>query len=135
MPEEVGLASYQSTARSAPEKVLAQLMEKSRLKAALCAVQADLDAAIPALSPSEMQELQGLMAVEVAAVDGDVENMRHQIAEELAQPIKAMRIQISRTSSSILAREVERRVARGSYPSAQALIAEALHYTFGDSRL
>ena len=135
MPGEVGLASYQSTARSAPERVLAKLIEKSRLKAALCAVQADLDAAIPALSPSEMQELQGLMAVEVAAVDADVENMRNQISEELAASTRAMTVKISRTSSSILAGEAERRVARGSYPSAQALISEALKYTFGEDRL
>jgi hypothetical protein len=73
-----------------------------------------------------------MMAGEVATVDADVENMRAQIAEEAAQPVKAMSVQISRSSSSIIAREVERRVARGSYPSAQALISEALHYTFGD---
>ena len=59
--ESRGLTAYQGSqgGRSAPRQVFfAALLEKSRLRAALAAVQADIDAAIPALSHDDLQELQ-----------------------------------------------------------------------------
>jgi hypothetical protein len=130
-----GLGGYQG-GRSAPRAVLAKLIEKSRLRAALAAVQADLDAAIPALSPNELQDLQLLLAGEVQAADADAEALRQQVAEEsaLAQTTRAMQITIPRRASAILGAEAERRIARGVYPSAESLVGEAVAKAFAGAR-
>jgi hypothetical protein len=132
MPDEnhVGLRAYQSglEGKSAPRAVFIKLLEKTRLRAALAAVQSEIDAAIPTLSHGELQELQVMMATEIAAADIDAESLRAQIAEEaaLAQTTKAMSITIARRASVVLGMEAERRVQRGVFASAESLVGEAV---------
>jgi hypothetical protein len=139
MPDEtcIGLSGYSSAgAKSAARRAFLALQEKCRLRAALAAIQADLDAMIPTLNANELQELRGLMAGEVQAIDQDAAALRAKIAEEerLSKSTKAMQVQISRSASTILASEVERRISRGIYPSAEALINEAVAAHFGGGR-
>ena len=78
------------------------------------------------------KELQTMMAVEVAAADVDVESLRAQVEQEaaLAQTTKAMQVRIPRRAAAVLAAEVERRIARGVYPSAESLVGEAVAKAF-----
>jgi hypothetical protein len=96
-------------AKSAPQRVLAKLIEKTRLRAALAAVQADIDAVLPALNAGELQELQSLMASEIQMADAETEGMCAQIAEEaeLAQTTKAVSITIARRAAAVLGMEAE----------------------------
>ena len=70
------------------------------------------------------------MAGEVAAVDVDA--LRQQVAQEavLAQTTKPMQVRIPRQAAVVLAAEVERRIARGVYPSPEALVGEAVAKAF-----
>jgi hypothetical protein len=76
------------------------------------------------------------MADEVAAADADVEALRVQVEQEaaLARTTKPMQVRIPRLASTVLAAEVERRIARGNYPSAEALIGEAVMLAFAGGR-
>jgi hypothetical protein len=130
----VGLGGYQGPSRTKAEKVMAALRAKCQLRAALCAVQEDLDAAIPSLSQHDLQKLTQLMSTEADILDNETAALREEVERESAQPTRAMTVQISRVSSTILAAEVERRISRGSFPSAQALIGEALWVAFGEAR-
>lgn len=136
MPDKncIGLGPYAPAGGgSAPRAVFAKLLEKSRLRAALAAVSAEIDAALHALNPGEIAELQGLLGGEVAAADADVEAMQRQLAEEerLAKTVKPMTVRIPRRAAVVLAAEVEKRCLRGNYPSAESLIGEAVQRAFG----
>ncbi len=48
----------------------------------------------------------------------------------LARTTKPMQVRIPRRAASVLAAEVERRIARGVYPSAESLIGEAVTKAF-----
>jgi hypothetical protein len=100
------------------------------LKAALCAGQAEIDAALPKLTSAEIAEHQGLMATEIQSADAETENLRAEVAEEakLAQNMRAM--QIPRRAVAALGREVERRAERGVFASAELLVGEAIERTF-----
>lgn len=68
-PDRKGLTAYQGQgSRSAPRHIFTKLQEKVRLRASLAAVQAEIDGALSALSPVELQDLQGLMATEDSCV-------------------------------------------------------------------
>ena len=140
MSEEniIGLAPYSNSqgAKRGPRQIFAKLQEKCRLRAALAVVQAEIDGALSALSPVELQELQTMMAVEVAAVDVDVESLRAQVEQEaaLARTTKPMQVHIPRRAAAVLAAEAERRIARGVYPSAEGLIGEAVAKAFAGVR-
>ena len=115
MPDKncVGLGPYAPAGSgSAPQRLFAKLFEKSRLRAALSAVQAEIDAALPALNPGEITELQRLIAGEVAAADIDVRMMQQQIAQEeaLAASTKAMDVRLTREASRILHVEMMRQI-------------------------
>jgi hypothetical protein len=99
-------------------------------------VQAQIDNALHALSPDEIVELQSLLAGEVAAADADAEAVRVQAEQEaaLAKAIKPVVVRIPRRASTILAAEVERRIARGVYPSAESLVGEAVTKAFAGGR-
>jgi hypothetical protein len=130
---DLGLGTYAPGGRkTSPRRILERLREKCRLRAELAAVQADIDAGLPKLSASELQELQGLLAGEAASVDADAADLAAKVAAEaeLAQTQRAMRITVSRRASEILGVEVERRILRGSFPSAEALTSEAIERAF-----
>jgi hypothetical protein len=135
MQNEIGLGPYSASAgRSKPQQLLAKLVERARLKAALTQISSEIDAALPTLSASDLSELRNLMQSEIQMADQETEDMRAEIEAEAAlaaHNTRAMQIQISRRISTIIAREVERRVARGLYPSAQALVSEAIVAQFG----
>jgi hypothetical protein len=54
--------------------------------------------------------------------------MRVKVIEEqkLAKTQRSMSIRLSRKTSAVLGAEAQRRVARGTYPSAEALVSEAV---------
>ena len=52
----------------------------------------------------------------------------------LARTTKPMQVRIPRRAASVLAAEVERRIARGVYPSAESLIGEAVTKAFAGGR-
>ena len=118
-----------------PKAAFAALKEKCRLRAELCRIQAEIDATVQTLNPvelQELQELQELMAGEVAAADADPDALRQQVTQEaeLAKTTRTMQVQIPRKAAMILASVVEERVARGNYPSAKALVTEAIERSF-----
>jgi hypothetical protein len=113
--------------------VLAKLQEKCRLRAALAAVSAEIDSALPSLNAGELQELQAMMAIEVRAADADAEALRAQVAEEaaLAKTQRPMQVTLARRACAILGAEAERRVQRGVFASAEALTGEAIAIAYG----
>ena len=76
------------------------------------------------------------MADKVAAADADAENMRVQIAREadLAKTTKPVMVRLPRRAATVLAAEVERRIGRGVYPSAESLVGEAVNKAFAGGR-
>ena len=135
MQEEIGLSPYSaSAAKSKSAQLLAKLLERTRLKAALSQISAEIDAALPALSAEDFAELRRLMQREIRMADEEAEEMRATDETEAAlaaQHTKAMQIQVSRRISTIIACEVERQIERGMYPSAQALVASAIERAYG----
>ena len=73
-----------------------------------------------------------MMAAEIQAVDVDAEALRQQVDQEaiLAQTTRPMQVKIPRRAAIALAAEVERRISRGNFPSAEALTAEAIERAF-----
>jgi len=134
MPNETGLAVYQGgqEGRSAARLLLTELVEKARLRAALAAISAEIDASLPKLTGAELQELQSLMTSEIQTIDDETEGMRAEIAEEaeLAKTTRPMSITLARRASAILGAEAERRISRGHYPSVEGLIGEAITTAF-----
>jgi hypothetical protein len=123
---KTGLIGYQGVeGRSGPRRVLAKLQEKCRLRAALAAVQADLDSALRGLNASELVELQGLMASEIQMADDDAAALARQVQEEaqLAETTKPLQVRISRRAAAALAAEAERRLERGVFRASKPLRA------------
>jgi len=70
-------------------------------------------------------------AQDLRAADTDVAVFRQQIEKEASAAMsKGMNVQLTRRSSEIIATIVEERISRGNYPSAEALVAEAVERAF-----
>jgi len=130
---QIGSAPYSKIpAKSGPKAIFDRLREKCRLRAVLQAMQADIEIAVQALTPTELHELQGLIANEVEAADVDVAALSAQVDQEamLAKTTRPMQVKIPRRAAAVLTAEVERRIARGVYPSAESLVGEAVAKAF-----
>ena len=129
MHNEIGIAGYSpGQMRRSPRQIYEKIQRKCALRAALCAISAEIEAAVPDLNASELQELQQLMQADIESVDADTAELQAQVAEEakLAKSQRSMQVTIPRKVSAVLGAEAERRVQRGVYPSAEALVGEAI---------
>ena len=133
MHNEIGIAGYSpGQMRRSPRQIYEKIQRKCALRAALCAISAEIEAAVPDLNASELQELQQLMQADIESVDADTAELQAQVAEEakLSKTQKAMKITISRRASAILGAEAERRIQRGVFASAESLVVESLERSY-----
>jgi len=128
----IGAGPYSGQARSKPQRFLEKFMEKCKIRAELCRLQAELDAELHSLNPLEIEQLRQLMESGIATADDDAETLRRQISEEaeLAKTTKSAQICMSRKATAILAVEARRRIAKGIFPSSESMVAEAIEAAY-----
>ena len=128
----VGLRDYSGQARSKPQRLFERILEKCRIRAELCRIQAELDAELHTLNSLEIEELRQLIAAQATSHDADIAAMRRQISEEaeLAKTVRPAQITISRKAVAAMAIEARKRIAQGTFPSTSLLASEAIQRAF-----
>lgn len=140
MPEETGLGPYQAgggtRAKASPRTLAEMIKRKIAMKAELALMSAQIQEGVALLDEHGAQDLVQLLTEHESTVDQDIEALRQEAErrareEAAARHVKAMTVPLSKSASPLLQAEAERRVALGTYPSAQVLITEAIKQVFG----
>jgi hypothetical protein len=136
--ESKGLAGYSrggdGTRRPGPRQVFEMMLRKAELRSLLQIEAAKIQEALPHLNAAETEQLQAMLASEVADADAETAALARQLDREavLAASTKAMDVRLSREASRALQAEMMRRIERqGFCPAPAQLAAEAVKRAFG----
>lgn len=133
----VGLGGYQGggASRAGPRQIFEMLVRKTQLRALMEIESSKIAEALPYLSATETEQLQGMLAGEITDCNSDLAALAQQADREaaLAASTKAMDLRLSREASAQLQSEMLRRIERqGFCPAPAQLAADAIARAFGE---
>jgi hypothetical protein len=124
----------QGARRQGPREIFEMLVRKTQLRALMEVESSRIAEALPHLSAAETEQLQSMLAGEVADCNADVAALAQQVDREasLVASTKAMDVRLSREASRVLQAEMMCQIERrGFCPPPTQLAGEAIVRAFG----